>query len=204
MIGSLLSTLTSLVGSFVPVLTFLSTISTSVSETQFFDKLIGMPMGTNSAPLLADLFLHTFEYDYMLTTMEQDMTKGVSFGNTFRYIDDLFSGDNDSFEEYISSIYPSELESKDTTMASNEVCYLDTRIKQEDDSTPYHISMYEKRDDVDFRIVNFPHIDSNIPANPAYGIYISQLVRYARICTCKADFLQSRHVFIGKVSNLHF
>ena len=40
MIGSVLSTLTSLVGSFVPVLTFLSTISTSVSETRFFDKLL--------------------------------------------------------------------------------------------------------------------------------------------------------------------
>ena len=56
-------------------------------------------------------------------------------------------------------------------------------------STPYHISVYDKRDDFDFRIVNFPHMDSNIPANPAYGIYISQLVRYARICTSKADFL---------------
>ena len=146
-------------------------------------------MGTKSAPLLADLFLHTFEYDFMLTTMKQDMTKAVSFGYTFRYIDDLFSVNNDSFEEYISSIYPSELELKDTTMASNEVCYLDTRIKQGDASTPYHISVYDKRDDFDFRIVNFPHMDSNIPANPVYGIYISQLVRYARICTSKADFL---------------
>ena len=155
-----------------------------------FRQVVGIPMGTNSAPLLADLFLHTFEYDFMLTTMKQDMTKAVSFGYTFRYIDDLFSVNNDSFEEYISSIYPSELELKDTTMASNEVCYLDTRIKQGDDSTPYHISVYDKRDDFDFRIVNFPHMDSNIPANPAYGIiYISQLVRYARICTSKADFL---------------
>ena len=40
-----------------------------------------------------------------------------------------------------------------------------------------------------FRIVNFPHMDSNIPANPAYGVYISQLVRYARICTSKVDFM---------------
>ena len=115
----------------------------------------------------------------MLTTMKQDMTKAVSFGYTFHYIDDLFSVNNDSFEEYISSIYPSELELKDTTMASNEVCYLDTRIKQGDDSTPYHISMYDKRDDFDFRIVNFPHMDSNIPANPAYGNYIST----GEICT---------------------
>ena len=36
---------------------------------------------------------------------------------------------------------------------------------------------------------NFPHMDSNIPANPAYGVYISQLVRYARICTSKVDFI---------------
>ena len=135
--------------------------------------------------------------------MKQDMTKAGSFGNTLRYIDDLFSVNN---EEYISSIYPSELELKDTTMASNEVCYLDTRItEQGDDSTPYHISVYDKRDDFDFRIVNFPHMDSNIPANPVYGVYISQLVRYARICTSKADFLHRlRQVFNGKVSNLHF
>ena len=40
-----------------------------------------------------------------------------------------------------------------------------------------------------FRIVNFPYMDSNIPANPAYGVYISQLVRYAKICTSKVDFM---------------
>ena len=51
------------------------------------------------------------------------------------------------------------------------------------------ISIYDKREDFAFRIVNFPHMDSNIPANPAYGVYISQLVRYARICTSKVDFI---------------
>ena len=48
---------------------------------------------------------------------------------------------------------------------------------------------YDKREDFAFRIANFPHMDSNIPANPAYGVYISQLVRYARICTSKVDFI---------------
>ena len=51
------------------------------------------------------------------------------------------------------------------------------------------ISIYDKREDFAFRIVNFPHMDSNIPANPAYGVYISQLMRYARICTSKVDFI---------------
>ena len=53
-----------------------------------FRQVIGIPMGTNSAPLLVDLFLHTFENDFMLRTMKQDMTKAAQFSNTFRYIDD--------------------------------------------------------------------------------------------------------------------
>ena len=77
-----------------------------------FRQVIGIPMGTNSAPLLADLFLHTFEYDFMVTTMKQDIKKAIQFSNTFRYIDDLFSANNVGFGNYISAIYPSELELK--------------------------------------------------------------------------------------------
>ena len=91
MIGSLIeATLTSPVGNFASLLTFVSTISTSASETSFSGKVnIGKAMGTNSTPLLADLFLHTFEYDFMLNTLKQDMTKAIQFSNTFWYIDDL-------------------------------------------------------------------------------------------------------------------
>ena len=77
----------------------------------------------------------------------------------------------------------------DTSTSSTEVCYLDTNIKTGGTNTPFRISIYDKRDDFTFRIVNFPHMDSNIPANPAYGVYISQLVRYAIICTSKGDFM---------------
>ena len=146
-------------------------------------------MGTNSAPLLADLFLHTFEYDFMVKTMKHDITKAIQFSNTFRYIDDLFSINNEDFGNYISAIYPPELQLTDTSTSSTEVCYLDTHIKTGGTNTPFRISIYDKRDDFTFRIFNFPHMDSNIPANPAYGIYISQLVRYARICTSKVDFM---------------
>ena len=82
-----------------------------------------------------------------------------------------------------------ELQLTDTSTSSTEVCYLDTHIKTGDTTTPFRISIYDKRDDFTFRIVNFPHMDSNISANPAYGVYISQLVRYARICTSKVDFM---------------
>ena len=42
--------------------------------------------------------------------------------------------------------------------------------------------LYDKCDDFDFHIVNFPYLSSNLPSGPSYGVYISQLIRYAR-CT---------------------
>ena len=90
-----------------------------------------------------------------------------------------------------SAIYPPELQLTDTSTSSAEVCYLDKHIKTGGTNTPFRVSIYDKRDDFTFRIVNFPHMDSNILANPAYGVYISQLVRYARICTSKVDFMNT-------------
>ena len=145
-------------------------------------------MGTNSAPLLADLFLHTFGYHFKVKTMKQDSTRAMQFSNTFRYFDDLFSANNVDFGNYSSAIRPSQLQLKNTSTSSTEVCYLDTNIKT-GENTAFRISIYDKREDFAFRIVNFLQIDSNIPANAAYGVYISQLLRCARICTCKVDFI---------------
>ena len=69
-----------------------------------FLQVIGIPIGTNSAPLLADLFLHTFEYDFMLKTMKVDIYKAVEFSKNFRDIDDLFSVNNDNFGNSIGEI----------------------------------------------------------------------------------------------------
>ena len=55
--------------------------------------------------------------------------------------------------------------------------------------------MYDKRDDFNFDIVNFPHLDSNIPLGPAYGVYISQLVRYSRAC-CNYEDFRVRHLIL--------
>ena len=52
--------------------------------------------------------------------------------------------------------------------------------------------LYDKRDDFDFHIVNFPFLSSNIPSGPSYGVYISQLIRYARCCSHYDDF-RCRH-----------
>jgi hypothetical protein len=51
----------------------------------------------------------------------------------------------------------------------------------------------DKRDDFNFKIINFPNMCSNIPASPAYGVYISQLIHYARASSHYSDFLK-RHL----------
>ena len=48
--------------------------------------------------------------------------------------------------------------------------------------------IYDKRDDVDFDIVNFPFLDGDVPRSTSYGVYISQLIRFARVCSHVADF----------------
>ena len=48
--------------------------------------------------------------------------------------------------------------------------------------------IYDKRDDFNFEIVNFPFLDRDLPRAPSYGVYISQLIRFARVCSIVDDF----------------
>ena len=59
--------------------------------------------------------------------------------------------------------------------------------------------VHDKRDSFKFHIVNFPHLDSNIPTKPAYGVYISQLVRIGRICDRYEDFAGRHHKLTSRL-----
>ena len=48
--------------------------------------------------------------------------------------------------------------------------------------------VYDKRDYFDFEIVNFPFLDGDVPRSTSYGVYISQLIRFARTSSYVADF----------------
>jgi hypothetical protein len=68
--------------------------------------------------------------------------------------------------------------------SSTSAWYLDVLLKL-DTNGKITTQLYDKRNDFNFSIVNFPYLCSNIPASPAYGVYISQLIRYARaLLTC--------------------
>ena len=64
-----------------------------------------------------------------------------------------------------------------------------------DDSGQLSNNIYDKRDDFNFKIINFPNMCSNIPASPAYDVYFSQLIRYARASSNYSDFLK-RHLYL--------
>ncbi|KAK3105291.1 hypothetical protein FSP39_021730 [Pinctada imbricata] len=104
------------------------------------------------------------------------------------YIDDVLSINNPKFADYLSSIYPSELEVKETTETNNSASYLDIMLSYDTDGH-MNTSLYDKRDDFNFSITNFPFLSSNIPSSPAYGVFISQLIRYARASTKYTDFV---------------
>ena len=166
---------------------------------QVFQQSVGIPMGTNCAPLLADLFLYSYEAEFIQKLLrEKKKSLAVTFNSTFRYIDDVLSINNDSFHSYVDLIYPCELEIKDTTESSTSASYLDILLKV-DINGKLTTQLYDKRDDFSFSIVNFPHLCSNIPLSPAYGVYISQLIRYARACSGYSQFLNRGKLLTNKL-----
>ena len=56
--------------------------------------------------------------------------------------------------------------------------------------------IYDKRDDFDFEILNFPFLDGNVPRPPSYGVYISQLILFARVCS-NVDEFNNRNLFLS-------
>jgi hypothetical protein len=81
-----------------------------------FQQVVGIPMGTNFAPLLADLFLYSYESEFLQRLVkDKKIHEARAFNFTYRYIDDVSFINNSRFAEFLPLIYPLELEVKDTT-----------------------------------------------------------------------------------------
>ena len=110
------------------------------------------------------------------------------FNFTYRYLDDVLSINNPDFHSYLGEMYPVELEIKDTTESNTSASYLDLLLSIERDGQ-LRTSLYDKHDDFNSHITNFPFLSSNIPSSPVYGVFVSQLKRYARACSFYACFI---------------
>ena len=135
----------------------------------------------------------------MRNLIRSNLMLAKRFSNTMRYIDDLLTLNNASFHSAIDDIYPVELKLKKTSESSTALSYLDIQIAIVNGK--YSTAVYDKRDNFDFKIVNFPHLSSNIPSGPAYGVYISQLVRIGRICSDYSDFALRHYKLTERLIN---
>ena len=121
-----------------------------VLGNRIYRQCIGIPMGTDCAPLLANLFLFYYEYAYMKGLMKNDFRLAKRFNNTVRYIDDLLALNNMYFAEEIPNIYPAELVLKKTTESLAVVSYLDISITI--GNNKFWTSVFDKRDSFNFHI----------------------------------------------------
>jgi hypothetical protein len=158
-------------------------------------------MGTDCAPLLADLFLYSYEVEFIQKLLHEKKTYfAVAYNSTFRYIDDVLYLNNNQFDTYVDSIYRNELEIKTTQSAPHllRIYYLDILLKL-DTNGKLTTQLDYKRNDFSFSIVNFPYLCSNIPILLAHGVYISQLIRYARACSTYNQFLIQGSLLTNKL-----
>ena len=136
-------------------------------------------MGTNCAPLVADLFLFCYERDFMKSLSRENQADIIeAFNSTSRYLDKLLNIDNIYFDQMVSRIYPTELQLNRANSSDTEAPFLDLNLCLSNGTVSTKI--YDKRDDFDFDIVNFPFLDGHVPRRTSYGLYISQLIRFAR------------------------
>ena len=138
-------------------------------------------------------------YSLPRVTITRTMTRYPSKqANSCLWSDWLYDFNNPKFGNDIDDIYPAELEIKDTTDADHRASYLDLDLSY-DRNKRLQVKLYDKRDDFDFNIVNFPFLSSNIPQSPAYGVYVSQLIRYACASSAYSDFLVRSRLLTGKL-----
>ena len=165
-----------------------------------YRQIIGIPMGIDPAPQMANLYLHYYEADFMEHLSVEHYSQARKFNHTRRFIDDLNTFNNEGLLGKFNSegkIYPGEmiLNKENEGNQKGTFLELDMEIKGKE----VEVKLYDKREAFGFEIVNFPHMDSNIPRSMAYGVFSSQMIRFARVCLLKDDFLYRLKSLVSKL-----
>ena len=78
--------------------------------SKLYWQIVGIPMGTNCAPILADLLLFCYEWDFMSSLSDHNQADVLKHLTTSRYLDDLLNIDNAYFAQIVSQMYPTDLQ----------------------------------------------------------------------------------------------
>ena len=124
---------------------------------QLFLQMVGIPMGKNCAPLLDDLFLYSYESEFLDKLIMEGKRKVARMLNlSYLYIeDDVISFNNKRFKEFISDVYHKELTISETTESTSVASCLDLLFTR-DKSIKIKAKLDDKHDAFGFHIMNFP------------------------------------------------
>ena len=141
--------------------------------SKLYRQIVGIPMGSYCAPLVADLLLFCYQRDFMLSLSDNNQTDIIeAFNSTSRYLDDLLNIDNPYFEQMVDQIYPTELQLNKANSSDTEAPFLDLNLSIKNGIVSSKI--YDKQDDFNFEIVNFPFLDGVGPRSPSqWCVYFS-------------------------------
>ena len=183
------------------------------SKDKILRQRIGIPMGTNCAVFVANLFCFTYEYDFSSRLIENNRMDVLShFRFTLRFVDDLLSCDNPIFDRYMylsqtdssgmRGIYPSFLTVKRDKMSDLEASFLDVLVYRAGDV--FSTKIYDKREHPPLSAIHqskFPHPSCFLSDRSKFGIVTSRLWCFGRICKRKCDFKERAKIFCSEFLN---
>ena len=102
--------------------------------TKLYRQIVGIPMGTNCAPLVADLFLFCYERDFMMSHSDHKQVDVIdAFNTTSRYLDDILNIHNVYFDNMVNQIYLSELQLNEANTSDTKAAFLDLHLSISND-----------------------------------------------------------------------
>ena len=156
--------------------------------TQVYRQKIGIPMGLDPAPFLANLYLSYYEIHWVDSLRRIDFARAKKYVNNYRFIDDLSAlNDGGEFERSHKSIYPKELTLKKENEGMSDATFLDMETHIKDDIFDYHL--FDKRDGFNFFIVRFPYACSNIPNKIFVSTIGAEILRISRASSSFQHFV---------------
>ena len=164
-----------------------------------FRQAIGIPMGSDPAPFMANLFLFYYENKFMKNLKVSNIAKARRFSYIYRFIDDLNSiNDYGEFERCYKDIYPPELELGKENVDSSRGSFLDLDIRVED--RVFIFNQYDKRDAFPFSIVRLPFVCSNMPSKIFYSSISAEILRIGRTSSAATDFISRSRLVLDRMA----
>ena len=160
-------------------------------------QIVGIPMGIDPAPFWANLFLYSYELEFMKELIKNNKSKAKKFHSTSRFIDDLCAiNDGGEFQNTFHGIYPPSLELK-IEHCGTHATFLNLDINIFENKFIY--KLYDKRADFQFSIVKMPYKDSNMPEAIFYSSIVGEILRIGRSSLLLNDFLLNANELIKRM-----